>query len=64
MTSAMNAVVTVKSIKVFGDSTKYPADEVTIDEEVRQVGNGDEGRASSPPNVERAAASAGPVHYY
>ena len=30
MTSAMNAVVTVKSIKVFGDSKEYPADEVTM----------------------------------
>ena len=26
----MNAVVTVKSIKVFGDSKEYPADEVTM----------------------------------
>ena len=26
----MNAVVTVKSIKVFGDSTEYPAEEVTM----------------------------------
>ena len=30
MTSAMNAVVTVKSIKVFGDSKEYPAEEVTM----------------------------------
>ena len=30
MTAAMNAVVTVKSIKVFGDSKEYPADEVTM----------------------------------
>ena len=30
MTSAMNAVVTVKSIKVLGDSKEYPADEVTM----------------------------------
>ena len=26
----MNAVVTVKSIKVFGDSKEYPAEEVTM----------------------------------
>ena len=30
MTSAMNAVVTVKSINVFGDSKEYPADKVTM----------------------------------
>ena len=31
----MNAVVTVKSIKVFGDSKEYPADEVTMKKFVR-----------------------------
>ena len=38
MTSAMNEVVTVKSIKVFGDSKEYPADEVTMKKFVKCTG--------------------------